>query len=315
MPYDGKPMPSVLHLRTLVPALSAAVALFLGAVYWWRPDWATALTIFPAWGWLVGWLPALRWPRSRGFLVATALWLGFGLAHVEEYRSLLRMLRPAPGAGETLKVATLNCSGSGAAFRDAMSGAPDVLLLQESPSERDIRELLEGRPRYDYVYGIDTSIVARGSLESASESPIHEAAVATIDGRRYFVLSLHLTPSEPRIDLWNPRCWASQRALRERQVGEMESVRAALPSAPPPLVVGGDFNVLAGDRVFDLIEDQVDDTFRQGGRGWCNTILRGLPVHRIDQVWISPGLTCPEARARDCPDTDHRLYWARVARK
>lgn len=76
------------------------------------------------------------------------------------------------------------------------------------------------------------------------------------------------------------------------------------------LIVGGDFNVPQRDRVCRQMDDRLIDSFNDGGRGWCNTILVDYPMLRIDQIWTSRDLSCYNATVRASPTTDHLLYTA-----
>jgi len=76
------------------------------------------------------------------------------------------------------------------------------------------------------------------------------------------------------------------------------------------LVVGGDFNIPQGDKVFSKLKNRMKDTFGTGGRGWCNTILVDILLLRIDQIWTSNELSCYHSYSRNSLETDHRLYTA-----
>ncbi len=85
---------------------------------------------------------------------------------------------------------------------------------------------------------------------------------------------------------------------------QIEKVKSTL-SDEFPIILGGDFNVPQGDKVFSSLDGVLIDSFAECGRGWCNTMLNVL---RIDQIWVSPELTCVDAYSRYCIDTDHELY-------
>jgi len=76
--------------------------------------------------------------------------------------------------------------------------------------------------------------------------------------------------------------------------------------------VGGDFNVAPGDKVFHEFGDALKDTFDEGGRGWCNTIVDSMPLLRIDQIWTNQQLRCVNAHAINAPKTDHKMYVAEL---
>jgi hypothetical protein len=299
-------------MKRLAPLLSIGICAAIFILYAVRPNWATAITIFPTWIWLPFAFAAFFSPQRRIRLITLAAWMVYGIFLIEECHSLFRMVLPSGNHPNSITVATLNCSSSVAALSKALQSAPDVVLLQESPSEEEITNVLSSHPDYQCAYGFDASIIARGAITKEIKARLFTCALIDIDSRKIFVVSLRLATSDPRIDLWNPRCWRAQRQMRERQLREMAEVVQALP-VDGTLIVGGDFNVPPRDRIFTLFGSRLTDTFSAAGRGWCNTILAELPILRIDQIWISSDLMATNAYARTVPDTDHRLYAAILA--
>lgn len=298
-------------MNRIAAYLSLALGLILFALYSFRPDWATAATILPAWIWLPLWSLSLPEARKGIFLTGSATWLLFGAVHIEEWKSFVRAALPVPEIDSSLTVSTINASGSIPALQDALSENPDILLVQESPPQTRMDELLSHHPEYDLLYGFDCSIIARGQFANPTNGRFYTSGTAIVDSREYFVVSLRLLTSAPRVDLWNPECWKSQSRIRHRQMKQIREVVALLPD-DAILIVGGDFNVPQGDKVFSILDDHAIDTFATGGRGVCNTFLADIPVLRIDQIWTSPSLHCEHATARKCKNTDHRLYSAKV---
>lgn len=296
-------------VKKLPAYLSLGLCFFLFLVYWWRPCWAVALTIFPAWIWLILWPLALPVVRTKLFVVVSISWLMFGLIHVEEWQSMLRTVLPKEEQHGGLRVTTINCSGSIESLKDAFLEEPDIILVQESPSRLQIENLLKEKPGYEYLYGFDTSIIARGKLSESGDAMFYKAGTAEIDERTFFIVSLRLLTSSPRVDLWSPACWRAQCHTRKRQIEQITEIAEILPP-DTTLIIGGDFNVPQRDKVFSFIRDETEDTFKAGGRGWCNTILVEYPMLRIDQIWASPALVCVDAVSRKCPKTDHKLYTA-----
>ncbi|MGB0763408.1 MAG: endonuclease/exonuclease/phosphatase family protein [Acidimicrobiales bacterium] len=294
-------------MKTLAAYISIFLCFLLFFVYWLRPGWAAALTIFPAWIWLLFWLLALPLVKKRTFVIATCCWLLFGAFQVEEWKSVLRAALPVDKKEHSLRVTTINCSGSIAALRDAITDHPDIILVQESPARQEIEKLLAGKDGYEFIYGPDTSIIARGHLREATQAMFYNAGTAWIDNKQFFIISVRLRTSNPRIDLWKMDCWRSQFQLRQVQIKQMREIADQLPD-DSILVVGGDFNVPQRDRIFSFFKDKLADTFSAGARGWCNTILVEYPMLRIDQIWTSSELSCYNAYVRVSPQTDHKLY-------
>jgi len=294
--------------------LSLMACASLLAAYGVRPDWATALTIFPAGVWLVFSLPAVFAWRSRSGLLTLVAWAGFGFVHVEETRSLARSALPPPrppAPDSDIRVATLNGSTSLEAIDAALKHDPEILLLQESPGQRELETLLAAYPQYTCSFWFDTSILTRGRILEETKKRFYTGARIQVSSRELFVVSLRLATSDPRIDLWNPACWQGQGRMRARQLREMSEIVAILPP-DQPTVIGGDFNVPQGDKVFSLLRPRLVDTFAAAGRGWGNTFLSDVPVLRIDQIWTSRHFKATATETRAVPETDHRMYTATI---
>ncbi len=166
--------------RRILAYISLGLCVFLFVVYWVRPDWAAALTISPAWAWLACWFLALPAIRLRSFVFASIAWLAFGIYHVEEYHSLFRSLWPIETVENELRVTSINCSGLITSLADAFQEHPSIILVQESPSQKDICGLLKEKEGYQCVYGIDTSIIVRGQFTDARRSRFYTGAEAVI---------------------------------------------------------------------------------------------------------------------------------------
>ncbi len=293
-------------IKSFTAYLSAGLAIGLLSVYSVRPDWATALTILPTWAWLCIWTLSLPSYKSRTFYIATFLWLLFTFLNVEEIPSILRGWSSIPETKSDLKVVTINCSGNIEPIQETLLELPDVILTQESPSQKRIAECLAGSS-YTFVHGMDVSIIVKGEILASERNRFFTTGIATIRGKKLFIASVRLATSNPRIDFWNPECWTSQYQMRKLQIQQILEIRKILPQEMP-IILGGDFNVPQGDRVFQEIDPLLHDSFKNCGRGWCNTITRDLPLLRIDQVWISPDLISSDSFVRNCPHTDHKMY-------
>ena len=302
-------------MKKVLPTCSALFGAFFIFVYAMRPDWAAALTIFPAWAWLVFLLLAFTPPSKNTSFLALAMWLIFTILFVEEPRSFFRG-EPDEAATDALRCITINCSGSTAAIEDALVFDPDIVLLQESPSEAMLAEFLQSNS-FSFVHGLDTSILVKGPnarLRRVAENVTYLTCdVVTEAGMQLRVTSLRLKTSQPRIDLWRARCWSSQSRIRRTQCEQMRVICDT--NVPdnyfgPAIIFGGDFNVPQGDAVFRELKGKLSDSFRAGGMGNCNTITSTYPLLRIDQIWASPTLRCFNAFAKGSDHTDHLFYVA-----
>ena len=304
--------------------LSSALAAFLGVLYGLRPDAFAAVTLFPAWAWLVLAAPLLliilRLRRGCGRLAAACAlaWLAFAVLHVEEPKTILRgMLRrdmsPGPHREDLLRVVSFNCGGGqSAALEEIRALAPDIICLQEAPAEEEVaafcRELFGEKG--SYVWDIDTGIIAGGPairLGHPGRAPFFSILRAEAPGAgEVDIVSAHLYTSDPRTDFWNPACWREQRRARKRQLGQMRTLAACL-TPPAPVIVAGDFNVPQGDRIFSLLPAGFRDTFAEQGRGLGNTALNDLPLLRIDQLWVSGDFETVRSFAVRSRVSDHRM--------
>jgi endonuclease/exonuclease/phosphatase (EEP) superfamily protein YafD len=132
------------------------------------------------------------------------------------------------------------------------------------------------------------------------------------NGRVVEIVNLRLEPAIVRVDYWSPECWRLQtenRRVRRRQLQEIVARFAATPPAVP-LLVGGDFNAPAGDKILRLLEPRLRDSFSEAGVGWGNTITVDFPFARIDQLWIDRHWAPTRVVAVPTKSSDHRMVIA-----
>lgn len=308
--------------------LSGLLCALMALLYWLRPDSCAAVTFWPPWVWLAPGLLAAGLGASRGTkrLVAAIglLWLGYLLVFAEEPASLIcRRPWPSPDFetarrhGRALRVISLNCAaGSKEAADEVAQYRPDIVLLQESPSRREIERLARQLfgDTSGVVCGVDTSIISHGvaiphAVSGLLDPFFTEARVRLVSGIEVEVASVHLLPPTVGTDIWSPKHWrqhAENRRARRQQVRQIirhvESLHRRV-----PLIIGGDFNAPAGDAVFCLLRPYLHDTFDEGGVGWGNTVINDMPVSRIDQVWASDDLRAAGVVARKTRHSDHRM--------
>ncbi len=305
-----------------VLGFAAVVGLALTWLYRTQPDELAALTVIPAWCWL---LPALallvltrpEWRSStwRACLLATLLFAGLC---VEQTRSLPRQwLSPAVSrttGAPVWRVVSLNCYvGTAEVIEDLVPLQPDLVLLQESPT-RDHLEAMARRLFGDegsIVSTGDGSIVARGRLAvipAPFDARFAQARWQPVTGPEVLVVSLRLTPPSTRLDYWRRTCWRRHRQTREQHRKQIEELVAALHAAPTglPIIVGGDFNSPARDAALWPLQTVARDSFETAGRGWGSTFSRDFPFHRIDQVWLSDDLHPLNVQTSITPHSDHR---------
>ena len=303
-------------------AAEFGLALILGIVYQFRPDPFAALTVLPAWSWLLLALPMVfGWRRAnrRWTTLATAAWLLFAVVHAEELSSLARgWFQPIEDDKPTgaLRVVTLNCGGGHAdALAETLPLKPDVLLLQEPPSRPETELFCKrlfgaaGETRYD----MDTAILIRGNLTDVRRSDsrifFSHARADMVGFGPVDLVSLRLDTGHVQLNLWNPDCWRTHYRWRLRQLAQIREIAAELP-VQTPLLVAGDFNAPQQDRIFSLLPTGMQDAFAIAGKGIGNTILNEIPVLRIDQIWVSSHFQVVQSFARRTQASDHRLVVA-----
>jgi endonuclease/exonuclease/phosphatase (EEP) superfamily protein YafD len=283
-----------------------------------RPDSCAALTVWPAWVWTIIGLLATVGAISRTTwklaLASAAAWMVYTVLCVEEIQSAARLCRSQPLAG--LRIVSLNCAGNPRAAEEVLPERPDIVLLQESPTRRQVDDLARrlGDAGTAVAWGPDASILSRGQIVTAvvpHDSQVHTALarVQLTSSIEVAVVSVRLPPAPVRMDLWNPDCWRDHTADRRQRREWLRTIVRELESFPTnlPLIVGGDFNAPGGDAIFDLFRPHLSDAFRAAGRGWGATLVNDMPMVRIDQVWVSYQLRPQAAVVRKTSGSDHRM--------
>jgi len=130
-------------MKTLTAYLSLGLCAFTFFIYWLRPDWATALTIFPAWLCLAFCLFTFPALKKKIFILVSSTWICFGFLQVEEWQSMLRLFRPIEEIERSIRITTINSSSSIEALRDSFSERPDIILVQESPNQHNVKKLIK----------------------------------------------------------------------------------------------------------------------------------------------------------------------------
>jgi len=309
-------------------ALSALLCVWLSLCYWLRPDACAAVTFLPVWIWLppglilvtAGWSR----PRRRVVVGVVLLWAIYAVGFSEEAHSLIRVhpwpspeFQQARRRGEGLRVISVNCSnGNVGAASEVAPFHPDIVLLQEPPDPAEVRALarrLFGKAAGVGI-GVDCDVIARGRVaaEPRRGRPPYaylKARVRLQSGIEAEVLSVHFMPPAMRFDVWQPSAWRDQLERRRSHRQQMQEIAQAIAPVPRavPIVVGGDFNAVAGDAVFRLLEPRLHDSFKEGGRGWGNTVLNDFPVSRIDQIWVGKQFRAIAVVARETRYSDHRM--------
>jgi vancomycin resistance protein VanJ len=320
-----------------VLAVWLAWGVLLSFAYLGRPDGLAGLFIWPAWIWIPVLSPAglfaPRGKRLRTLLLGGVTWTVLALVFWPDWRAFLSKGALDPGPvraafasarrkGEGMRIVSLNCGGGNIqAARDALRLDPDVLLLQESPSRKEVEALAKvafGSASHA-VTGPDASIVCRWPLRAkALPTGTSNVVVAQADapGLRLAIASLRLSPPVLRLDYWNPECWrayADNRRERRLELAELWTLVVSQVSADS-LVIGGDFNTPADRDVFAPLAATHRDSFKGwDGAGYGATAVNPFPLMvRIDQIWVPKSWDTLRSYAAPTGHSDHRLAVAEV---
>ena len=123
------------------------------------------------------------------------------------------------------------------------------------------------------------------------------------------VFSIRLHPYGIRADLWSPDCWREQRENREHQREQFKWLAREVDKVPAdvPVIIGGDFNLPAGDKLFRLLPSRIRDTFTVAGHGWGDTLVNDFPFIRIDQIWCDEHFRPLSTVVQRTVNSDHRM--------
>lgn len=310
-------------------AVSIILCIVMSALYLVRPPNVDPITIWPFWFWalpgiFIG-LLGVRRRTLRQALLALGLWAVAVGSIAEEPRMMLRLiwhrtpvLSNHDGDEQTLRVVSLNCAGGQLpAAAEALAQDPDIVLLQETPSQLELTELVADRPGWKALAAFDGAILVRGVLEPVAlglqQKRFFCYAFATPSrlgsNARVAVISTRLTLPSLRLGPWRPATWrgaARARAIRAKDMAQLAE-KGHDASSQMPTIVGGDFNAPAGDSLFRVLKPHLRDAFAEGGSGWPNTIINDTPWSRIDQIWISDHFAVRSGHVLPTEHSDHRM--------
>ncbi|MBI1311231.1 hypothetical protein GC176_07980 [bacterium] len=224
-------------------------------------------------------------------------------------------LRAKEDGPDRIRVVSLNCNvGQSRCVKEVAIWKPDIVLLQESPGPEQLEEvshsLFSGGGCL--VFGGDVAILTAGTVCSRppqTEPHFVEARIELPNGASVDVISTRLAPPVFRLDFWTPGFWVEH---RDRRIQHRDQVRAILRRlsrlpATERVIVGGDFNAPPDDGALRPLSERLVDSFRLAGHSWGNTGTNEYPLFRVDQIWVSDGLTPESSIAVRTQYSDHRL--------
>ena len=297
-----------------------------------RPNVLAAFTFIPAWilttlGILISLLLVLVSKKIMLYLLCG--WIIFAAIFAEEPKSLLRGLFDwnvrwnAIVAERRLIVASLNCAGGRIApVREMLPFHPDILLLQETPTNLDDLQKIAIEFFGDKAFvlmGKDTTIITRFEIEEVNlgrslDGFMVYARLKTDSGVVLNVISIRLMPPVIDTDLFSADCWQAHRndrISRQKQVTKIAAVVDGIPRSEA-VIVGGDFNVTANDGCLRSMPNRLSDSFGWSGIEWGHTATNELPLFRVDQVWTSKELNPITVSAVPTKNSDHRMVLCKL---
>ena len=300
--------------KTWVSFLSIFWLFVSSGLFLFRTDETYFLFVWPASIYFCSGIGLSLFAKGRWILLL--LWLLFAASFVDEAKSFPRMALHADRG--RLRVVTLNCAGgTGAAAEEILPLKPDVVLLQESPSEAEVKAFAQRifGDKGSAIVGADASIVVPGKLT------VHGLPTGTSDfvcGEwesgfgKLEVVSLRLTPPVMRIDLFKSEArqeFSKNRRTRRDEVNELAAKLSKMGVQPD--ILGGDFNTPPDPNVQFAVVDGLMDSFAEAGRGYGATCVNPYPcVVRIDQIWHSSKLKCVNSWVVKTEHSDHRMLVA-----
>lgn len=215
----------------------------------------------------------------------------------------------------------------------------DVVLLQEVP-RLQIEHIMSGiEAYYPYSYVREPSdggmialsrlpILHAESFALSDVNRLQQRIVLDMQGRQIVVYNIHLANPIPPRDVPAYRREApllvhliASYDDKQRDV-EVEMLLNRIADEQQPLIVAGDFNLSDQSAQYQVVTNQLRDSFAEVGIGlggtWPATDTRGLPpfvppLLRLDYVWHSPDWTSLNAAVGHAPGSDHFSVSATLA--
>lgn len=310
-----------LRLISILPVVGAFVACV------WRPDFLAALTLIPAWLWMIPlpFLLVLTWRVKdlKSVIVQCLIWAVFGIGWVEELRSIPRGVWRALVSNKSdkheIRVVSFNCDSNVRCAEEIARVEPDIVLLQESPGRDTLQKMVDlifvGGG--EFISSGDVSILTRGRIQ-ATHLKVGDhfiSGVVSLPGQPPIeCVCLRLSPPVARLDFWSGGFWTEHQARRDTHRQQLRDLSGTLAKSSGlwARIVGGDFNMPPLDRAFSEINDNLSDAFLASGTGWGATGTSELPLFRVDQIWVSRECQPQAVHAVKSRWSDHRFVVCQV---
>ena len=254
----------------------------------------------------------------------TCIWLLFLGFMSEESPALLRGCiygerdyKSAFKDKNIIRIISFNCAGGNPdAVKSIYQYAPDIVLLQESPSIENLsviaKELFADEG--GFVKEGDTAILARGQIRKTEISKENRsimvcARINLPSGLEIEAASVHLIPPASALNLFSPSCWREHREDRRLRLQQIVAIKEHLDTIEEnvPLLVGGDFNANPWVGASKLLSLRLYDIFKMGGAGWPGTGPDYHPLWRVDQIWVGKQFRTIKVFCKNSKYSDHRI--------
>jgi endonuclease/exonuclease/phosphatase (EEP) superfamily protein YafD len=317
----------VTSLSNSLLVISMFLCAFFFLTYIIEPDFCAALTFWPVWIWAIpGIILSLKASgvNKKLRLAVTSVWILLVIFEAEEPLALLRSClyfnrdcKNSCSSGNCLRIISLNCAlANPNAVEEIVQYSPDIVLIQESPSAKDLETLTQKlfAGKGEFLLGCDTAILARGRViktDFCKEFPLFmtSARVYLLSGLEIETISVHLSPPAAAVNLLSRACWQEHCEDKHHRLKEITSIKKCLEpiGQNTPLVVGGDFNAKPWRGEIKVFSPRLHDSFRKAGLGWPGTGPAHFPLWRVDQIWISNHFKPIKVWGQRCKNSDHRM--------
>ena len=209
---------------------------------------------------------------------------------------------------------------------------PDILFLQELGTFVKKEEIakLQQRVSLPHFYERSASgigILSKFPLEDPGTIKFEESANAAIyadvilNGQKVRLYNLHLQslkfevedyetitqPDPNEKDSWNNMRGVARKVkvANTKRAAQANQVVGHLARCPHPILLGGDFNDTPSSYTYRLISENLQDSFKERGRGMGHTYAGPIPAMRIDYVMTSPAFNVLDFKTVRKSYSDH----------
>ncbi len=284
--------------------------------------------------------------RRRWLLLGLILWAS-GFFMTEE---AVQALRPFPGrarerfiaarmgyrsymadnenearpASVPLRVVSWNVKGGAGLNEEGVerlaSLKPDIILLQECRGDALKSALMKSNFLAEWhVDGSGEVVLSRFPFRKRTDVPMPAWRgdvwrVEPSPGRYVDCINVHLARSVLKPDFiryWRPGRVREAITATGRRLDDLHRTIEVC-AKDGPVIAAGDFNLPPYYPGVRRATAGLQDCFGVAGYGWGKTAPAGLPLYRIDMIFVSPGARVYYAGAVGGSSSDHRMMLAEV---